>query len=466
MAKDFAGQLEQLMIKMAQGMAWYGYPTSWEKLEIDDNQSLWASYTPDYQPRPPLQENTTADLAIIGGGFTGVSMAYHFSQRYPEKRCIILEAKSLANGASGRNGGMMLNWINGIQDTNDEMTKRVYDFTKSGLDMIEAIIKKHNLKVSYRRDGSMEIFTDTQRAEEAHQWVEHLNTLGIDIQFNTADQLRDRIKLEKVYGAVVDNSEGQLNGAQYIRALRPILEEQGVEIYEQTPVTHVHEGTDVVLSTPHGTVRAKAIVLAMNGYTGKLGYFRKAIFPLHSHVFATAPVTAEQREQMGWKNIAGYSDDLDRISYSTMTNEGNIVFGGGSNKSYAYLYNNKTAFPHATDTSMFDEMQVTQQKYLPTSKGLPISHRWTGTLAISLKRNCSIGVLRDRIFYGLGYSGHGVVLANLAGKVLVDIYSKNDAEWRQHEWYNAPFAPIPLEPFRWIGYQAFTNLTGRSPRAR
>ena len=466
MLQGFATHLEQLMIRIAQGMAWYEYPVSWEKLEIDDNQSLWASYTSDYKPRQPLQEDTTADLAIIGGGFTGVSTAYHFSQRYPEKRCIILEAKSLANGASGRNGGMMLNWINGIEDTSDEMTKRVYDFTQSGLDMIEAIIKEHELDVSYRRDGSMQVFTNRQRAEDAHQWVEHLNTIGIDIQFNTPDQLRKRIALENVYGAVVDNSEGQLNGAQYVRALRPVLEEQGVEIYEQTPVTKVHEGADIILTTPQGDIRAKAIVLAMNGYTGKLGYFRKATFPLHSHVFGTAPLTEEQRQHVGWKNVAGYSDDLDRISYSTMTNEGHIVFGGGSNQSYAYLYNNRTAYPQPADTRMFDAMQATQQKYLPTAKGIPITHRWTGTLAISLNRNCSIGVLRDRIYYGLGYSGHGVVLANLAGKVLVDIYSKEDKHWRQHEWYNAPFAPIPLEPFRWIGYQAFTRLTGRSPRAR
>jgi gamma-glutamylputrescine oxidase len=175
MSNNFAGHLEQLMIRMAQGMAWYGYPTSWETLEIDENQALWASYTPDYKPRQPLQGNTTADLAIIDGGFTGVSAAYHFSQQYPEKRCIILEAKSLANGASGRNGGMMLNWINGIQDTSDEMNKRVYDFTKSGIDLIENIIKKHNLNVSYRRDGSMTVYTDRQRAEEAHQWIEQLN---------------------------------------------------------------------------------------------------------------------------------------------------------------------------------------------------------------------------------------------------------------------------------------------------
>ncbi|MEO1286319.1 MAG: FAD-binding oxidoreductase [Chloroflexota bacterium] len=460
---SFASRLEEIALQMAKGVSWWGYPTSWETLDIDENRSLWASYTPDYKRNAPLIGDTTADLAIIGGGFTGVSAAYHFSKHYPEKRCVILEAKALANGASGRNGGMMLNWINGIEDESDAMTKRVYEFTNSGIDMITGLIEEHNLDVSYRRDGSMEVYTDPERAEKAHREAEHLNSIGIPIKFLTADDIKRHINLENVYGATVDMQEGQLNGAQYIRALKPVLEEQGVQIYEDTPVLTVNEGADIVLTTPQGQVRAKAIVLATNGYTGKLGYFRKGVFPLHSHVFATDALSDEQKAQVGWETLSGYSDDLDRISYSSMTREGHIVFGGGSNQSYAYLYNNKTAYRKNAE-SAFRKMQETQLEYLPTAKGLPISHRWTGTLAISLKRNCSIGVLRNRVFYGLGYSGHGVTLANLAGKVIVDIYGGNTVEAKQHEWYNQVFAPIPLEPFRWIGYQGFTRLTGRSPR--
>lgn len=463
MAETFATRLEKVSLQMAKMVSWWGYPTSWEKLDIDENKSLWASYTPDYQRNPPLKGDTTADLAIIGGGFTGMSAAYHFSKQFPEKRCVILEAKTLANGASGRNGGMMLNWTNGITDESDEMTRRVYDFTNSGIDMITGLIKEHNLDVSYRRDGSMTAFTNQERAENAHQEAEHLQSIGVPMQFFTADQIRENINLTNVYGAIVDMNEGQLNGAQYVRAMKPVLEAQGVEIYEDTSVLKVEEGADIVLSTANGQVRAKAIVIATNGYTGKLGYFRKAIFPLHSHVFSTPPLSDEQKAQVGWHKMAGYSDDLDRISYSTMTNEGNIVFGGGSNQSYAYLYNNKTAY-RGNASSAFSKMQETQTEYLPTARGLPVSHRWTGTLAISLKRNCSIGVLRNRVFYGLGYSGHGVTLANLAGKVIVDIYGGNTEEANQHEWYNQSFAPIPLEPFRWIGYNGFTRLTGRSPR--
>ncbi len=439
-----------------------------EKLEIDDNTSLWATYTPEYRAGEPLRKNIECDVAIIGGGFTGVSTAYHFSRRYPEKRVVLLEAKSLANGASGRNGGMMLNWINGVSDKSDAMTQRVYECTNAGIDMMMEMIQRHNLPVSYRRDGSMQVFTDPARAEAAHREIEHLNTLGIPLQFLDSSTLAKTVHLQNTYGAKFDPNEGQINGAQFVRALRSVLVEQGVEIYEQTPVLKVQEGSLITLTTPHAEVKAKAIVLALNGYTGKLGYFRKQYFPLHSHVFATAPLTPEQQAAIGWHAASGYSDDLDRISYSSLTREGHLVFGGGSNASYAYLYNNRTAYPGTPHSAQrgFNKMHQTMTEYLPAAKNLPIAHRWTGTLAITLQRNCSMGVIGENrnVFYSLGYSGHGVVLANIAGKVLTDMYSGDDQPWRKHPFYQAALAPIPLEPFRWLGYKMMTTVTGRSPR--
>ncbi len=341
-----------------------------EKPDIDANQSLWAAQTPDYQAGQPLRGTITCDLAIIGGGFTGTSTAYHFSRRYPEKKVVLLEAKSLANGASGRNGGMMLNWVTGVTDHSPEMTKRIYKTTSAGIQMILDIIKRHNLKVSYRIDGTLTFYTDQKRAEDAHKECEEHNASGIPSQFIDSATLAKQLNAKGVYGAVLDPGSGQINGAQLVRGLRPVLVEQGVEIYENTPVLKIKEGSTITLTTPEGEVRAKAIVLGTNGYTTRLGYFRDALFPLHSHVFATAPLTPEQRAELGWNAYAGYSDDLDRISYSTITNEGNIVFGGGSNQSYAYLFNNRTAYPGTPDSaaSSFRKMESTMHEYLPASK--------------------------------------------------------------------------------------------------
>ena len=117
---------------------------------IDDNRSVWQADNPAYVPAPPLVSDADADVAIIGGGFTGVSTALHLARRFPDQRIILLEAKALANGASGRNGGLMLNGIN-AHPRDAEEARRIYDVTSGGIDWIEATIREYGLDVSYSR---------------------------------------------------------------------------------------------------------------------------------------------------------------------------------------------------------------------------------------------------------------------------------------------------------------------------
>lgn len=439
-----------------------------ERLEIDENRSLWIDKTPTYQPRAPLEGTVTADLAIIGGGFTGTSTAYYVSRRFPNRRVVLLEAATLANGASGRNGGMMLNWVNGFDDAEPEVAARIYQTTQAGIENLCTLIEHHGLPVDYRRDGTVTVYTDPARAEAAHAHVEDQNRVGIPTQFLDAAALRKLLSVDHGCGAVFDPGTGQINGAQLVRGLAPVLEAQGVSIYEGSPVLSVREGKTVTLRTPYGEVRADAIVLATNGYTGKLGYFRDALFPLHSHVFATAALTPGQQQHLGWQGLAGFADDFDRISYATMTHDGHLVFGGGSNAAYSYLFNNRTIYPGGSGAAYgaANAMEETLERYFPRAGALPITHRWAGTLGITFDRKPLIGVRGEHhnVFYAIGYCGHGVTLANLAGEILCDLYAGDDSRWRALPFIQARCRRIPPEPFRWIGYQFFTRVTGKSPR--
>lgn len=439
-----------------------------ERLELDQNQSLWMCKTANYRPRPALNKTITADLAIIGGGFTGVSTAYYASQRFPNRRIVLLEAATLANGASGRNGGMMLNWVNGFDDAPPDVTARIYQVTSAGIETLCQLIKRHALPVDFRRDGTVTIYTSAERAEAAHAHMEAHNAIGIPTRFLDATELRRQLAVEHGCGAVLDPDTGQINGAQLVRAMAPVVEARGVEIYEGSPVVRVEEGRRCVLTTLQGEVHAEAIVLATNGYTGALGYFRDAIFPLHSHVFATAPLPAEEQRQLGWHGFAGFSDDFDRISYASMTGDGHLVFGGGSNHAYHYLFNNRTVYPGgaAGGRRAQAEMERTLNRYFPRSRALPIAHRWVGTLGITFDRRPLIGVRGEHrnVYYAIGYCGHGVTLANLAGEIVADLYAGDESRWRDLPFVHGGFHRIPPEPFRWIGYQAFTRLTGKSPR--
>jgi gamma-glutamylputrescine oxidase len=434
---------------------------------IDENRSFWISGKAPYEARPPLAEDVTCDVAIIGGGFTGISTAWHLSERVPEKSVVLLEARTLATGASGRNGGLMLNWVNGVETTDTEHAKLVYDATREGIDLVEGIIRRHALPVRFRRDGANEVFTDPARAEAAAKDVERLSAAGIPLRFLPREELAEHLQLEGGFGAVHDPTAAQLDGVGYLRALRPLLLERGVSIYENTPVLSVEEGKKIALRTPNGTVHADAVVLATNAYTPRLGYFRSGIVPVHSHAIATEALSAEAWREIGWKQGAGFSDDLDRIAYGSMTPEGSLVFGGGSNAAYDYDFGGGTRFDRPADKA-WSAVHERFLKYFPKAKDVRIAHQWTGTVALTMSRICTMGVLGEHrnLFYAVGFSGHGITLANLAGRVLTDIYVGADERWRKQPFYQQKLLYIPPEPFRWIGYHAFTKLTGKSPRRR
>jgi glycine/D-amino acid oxidase-like deaminating enzyme len=435
--------------------------------DVDTNASLWAARAPRIAPFPALRGDTTADVAVIGGGFTGMSTAYHLCRRFPDKRVVLLEAKGLANGASGRNGGLMLNWVHSVE-TEEAAARRVFEVTRAGIDGIVEIVREHGLDVDYRRDGSLELCTDARGAEAAHARAEALASWGIPVRYLPGAELSARMRAEGVVGAVLDPTAGQINGVALVRGMARVVAAAGGVIHEQTPVVGIDEGREITLTTPEGSVRAQAMVLATNAYTPQLGYFRGGVFALHSHVLATEPLSPEARERLGWTAGAGFSDDRDRISYGSMTSAGEIVFGGGSNAAYAYLYGNRASYPGtpASAERSFAAIRARLADYLPGSAEVGIAHRWTGTLAITMSRVCSMGVMGEHrnVYYALGYSGHGVTLANLAGRVLCDIYSGDDERWRDLPFYMRPLGGVPPEPLRWIGYQLYTRLTGRSPR--
>ncbi|MSP26332.1 MAG: FAD-binding oxidoreductase [Myxococcales bacterium] len=433
--------------------------------DIDENRSIWIMDKPAYEPCAPLAADTSADVVIVGGGFTGASTAYHLAKRFPERRIVLLEARQLANGASGRNGGLMLNWINGVHSPTPEHARRIFDVTRSGIDLIENIIREHALPVRYSRGGCLELYTKPERSDAAQLEIERFNAAGIPLQFLQGKALEARLGATGVAGAVFDPTAGRLDGVDYLRALRGVLLSLGVAIHENTLVRSIEEGASVRVMTDGGEVTAKALVLATNAYTRNLGYFRSFLFPVHSHVVATRPLSPEERAAVGWGNAAGFSDDLDRVAYGSLTENGEIVFGGGSNGAYSYRYGGRTSY-QAKDDKGFQAIERRLGDYFPGARGMPIAHRWSGPVALTLSRVCAMGVRGEHrnVYYAFGYSGHGISLANLAGKVLCDIYSDDDVRWRDLPFYQPRLHPMPPEPFRTIGYHFYTRVTGRSPR--
>jgi gamma-glutamylputrescine oxidase len=396
-----------------------------------------------------------------------VSAAYQLSKRNPGLGIALLEATRLGNGASGRNGGLVLNGI-AVLDDNPELLAREHRVTNVAIDDIEALIREHALKVRFRRNGCYAFATTRKSAEEAHALTEKLSARGLPLTFLRGDELKSKLRARDVHGAVFDPGEGQLVGVDLIRAMRPILVRQGVQIFEGTRVTRVREGSTIELTTSGGVVRAKSLVLATSGYTPRLGYFRTGLLPVISHVIATDPVPADVLERIGLSRVAGFYDDSPRLAYCSVDFEGRVVFGGGTTDAYAYRFGNKTTFEARRGDRGERALHASLLRYLPELADVPIRHRWSGPLDLTLVRHCAIGVMGSHrnVYYGVGYSGHGITLANLAGSVIADLYAGNHDPWRECSFYMRRPTGIPPEPFRWIGYQLYTRFTGKSPWKR
>jgi glycine/D-amino acid oxidase-like deaminating enzyme len=439
-------------------------PLDWAR-HFDENRSPWLEGKRALSRAPALARNLAADVVIIGGGFTGVSTAYHLSKRFPEKGIVLIEAQEIASGASGRNGGQMLNWVHGFEPRTPEEAKRIYDATREGIQTILGIVTDHGLDVPHRREGHLDVLTTARAAEEAHRSLEEIEDSGVPLRFLNKRAIAERIDLEGVEGAIFDPGSGELDGVAFLRGLRSVLEARGVSIFEGTPAVRVREGRTIEIETPGGSLRAPAVVLATNAYTPQLGYFRSGLVPLHSHVVATEPLANEEWARRGWKTGVNFIDDRSRISFGTLTASGRVLFGGGSNAAYQYLYGNGTRSEGPTERSV-DDMRNRLLSYLPRLEGVSITHRWSGPVALTLSRLPTMGVRGENrnLFFALGYSGHGITLSNLAGKVLTDVYSGADERWRGLPFYEQKLRYIPPEPLRFLGYHAYTRITGRSPR--
>lgn len=426
-----------------------------EKLEFDENNSLWADARP--QKNAPLAEDIEADVAIIGGGYTGLSSAYHIMKRFPEKTVVVLEARRVGQGASGRNGGMLLPMPSNEYAqvySDDETHRRLYDLTVQNIADLEAIVQAQDSGFALRRHGAAMGIARESQVEDVKQYAQRAQALGRPVEFWERERTVSEVGIEVYYGALFEPNAAEINPMRLVGALKQAAESAGARIYEDSLVHEIQEGEIIRLKVGErrNVVAAKAVVLATDAYTSKLGYFKNSTLSIHTPMAATPVLSDSTFDEIGWKNRAGIFDTYTILYHLSRTADNRIVIGSGY---INYFFNN--GLINQDDPAMLAaHLQKELGRLYPKLADVGFERFWSGVLGFSVDFNESVGVLgaHKNIYYGLGYAGHGVNLSTLFGRVIADLYAGEEAQWKPFPFLNRRYIPLPPEPLKWLGVQA------------
>ena len=394
---------------------------------------------------PELKGEISADVCVIGAGFTGMSAALHLAEK--GYSVALLEAARVGWGASGRNGGQVCQGHNmGHEDliakVGREAADALWDMSLESVDLVKELIHKHNIQCDLKQ-GVLHVAAKPGHCEEMQKSVDYKQeVLGYDaIRYIERDEVTDMLGTERYHAGEYWAQAVHLHPLNYALGLAAAAEKAGVQIFENSRVTDYRAGSDAQVQTTYGVVKAKYIMLACNGYLGKLEpRIAGKIMPINNFILATEPLSESLCRRINRDDVA-VADSKFVINYFKLSGDNRLLWGGGENYS--------TKFPRDIGTFVRQYML----EFYPELKDLRIDYGWGGTLAITLNRMPYFDRVEDNLFVAQGYSGHGVALATLGGKLMADAISGSAEKFDT-------FAKVPTPSFpggtllRWPGLVA------------
>ncbi|MCX5770392.1 MAG: FAD-binding oxidoreductase [Candidatus Hydrogenedentes bacterium] len=424
--------------------------------------SLWQETVP-VTPGSPLESSIECDVAVVGGGFTGLSVAYHLKKYAPGIEVVLIERDVIGHGASGRNGGFampLLGWdlLYAAQKLGEQQAGAAYRLMYDAVDHVKRTVAEHAIDCDLEATGYLLLNTCARREKRARREYEVAHRLGFDHQWLDKAGVGEHIRADTFRSGVLDPRPCILNPAKLARGMKGVVERLGVRVYEQTPLDELIDGLPVRLRTPHGAVNARQVVLALNGYGGSIGFMQARVMPVHTYIVATEPLTNDQLASTGW-HVKRTSLETARnfIHYFRLTADNRILFGGeDAQLYYGDQYKDQ-------DQIIFTALQGRFREYFPTLRDVRFTHQWGGVLGVTLDMFPTFGAGGDHgsVYHAAGYSGHGVALSNYAGAILAPQILKSAGVRDIPDGPQLPFfynrKPVWLAsgPVRYVGLQAY-----------
>jgi glycine/D-amino acid oxidase-like deaminating enzyme len=378
----------------------------------------------------PLRGSHNTDVVIIGGGYTGLSAAYHIRAKYPEKKIMLLEGACCGFGASGRNGGFCIatDLLGETQDVDPELRQKNLDVSSYGLKFIKRMIEEHGVECDFEENGMLGVALNEKHLRELEAYQDRLRFFGLDSTLLRGKDLKAEINSPRIIAGLNYPHGAILNPAKLAREMKRIVEEVGVEVKERTVVTRITPGKVNLIDTELGDIRAPIMVIALNAYAHKLGFFKNRVFPISVFQIATEPLSKDQLESIGWQNRQGLYDMRTMFSYLVLTKDRRIVIGGSG-----AAYYDGDALCSGNDKTYTQRIIKDLFSFFPQLEGLGIEHAWGGTTSYTLNETPSVGVMGDHrnIYYGVGLS-EGVPTTQTFGRIIADLMAGESNEFTNH----------------------------------
>jgi glycine/D-amino acid oxidase-like deaminating enzyme len=403
---------------------------------------------PDDASLTPLPE--TVEVAIIGGGFTGLSAARTLAKQ--GVKVAVLEANTIGWGASSRNGGMVLTGLKLGMGTvmkkyGREIARQLFQSSLEAIDTVEQIVREENIDCGFRRYGHLLTANKPGHFDALKAEVEFMEReFNHKLRLIPRAEQQTEIGSDLYYGALLDECSGGLNPAQYVAGLAAAAERAGASLHARARVNSLQRGNDrFVLETERGSLRAKSVLVATSGYTGSVTKkLQTKIIPIGSFIIATEKLPDELVHQLIPHGRMVF-DSMHYLNYFRLW-DNRMIFGG------------RAAFFPETATTIQRSAEILRQEMIevyPQLSDTKIDYVWGGTLDFAFDMMTHVGEM-DGIYYSLGYAGHGVAMATYMGKTVAEAMLKGNI--REHPFNQFAFPSAPLGLYN--GYPWFLPFAG------
>jgi glycine/D-amino acid oxidase-like deaminating enzyme len=423
--------------------------------------SFWLDQLGSRPRRPALTGEREADVCIVGGGFTGLWTAYELKRADPSLVVVVLEAQHVGFGASGRNGGWVLGKLSGSSEAwrqrrGPNGARMMVRAIQQTVEEVGTVVAREDIECDWQHGGSLTVAqSDIQLERLRAQAAAERQALGEDLAWQLLDAgaLAARLTVADGRGALYTPHCARVQPARLVDGLAAAAERAGAVIYESTAVSTIEPALAV---TAGGTVRARYVLRATEGYTADLKGEHRALLPMNSSMIVTEPLDETTWAQIGWDGAETVLDGSHLYTYSQRTADGRIAIGG---RGVPYRFGSRTDREGPVPERTVHELRARLATLFPSLRDAPVARAWHGILGVSRDWCPTVGL--DPVTglgYAGGYAGEGVAASNLAARTLRDLVLGRDTELTRLPWVGSPARDWEPEPLRFIGARGIYTL--------